>query len=434
MKKSIIVTLALVFVLGIAGTSFAASNPFVDVPANHWAYKAVADLQKRGLVDGYGDGTFKGDKVMSRYEMATVVAKAMANVDKADAATKAQLDKLQAEFATELQNLGVKVDAVNAKVDNMIKFTGDARIRYQKNYALQGTDNGGQDGTRFQERVRFTVKQKVNDNWTATVRFGAQNNSGRDNWGTNGIKNSAFGDFQFDLMEFAYKNNNWFGSIGRSNVTLGQGLISDTPGIDMMMLGYQNGNFKMRTMYGDVSPAQNLWARAGAETRTATQNVFMADATYQFPSVQISAAYLKNVTTSYKYKQYAFGANAQLGKDFGLQLEYVKNNNGDLPDSAQKTAFWANLTYKGADMSKPQSYGISLNYKKIGADAIDGALTTLNVMDNTYGVKGWGLGFDYVLAKNLQFSSWVEQVSPYDKGRNNFNFHTAWSFALLYKF
>ena len=69
MKKSIILTLALVFVLGIAGTAFAA-NPFVDVPAKHWAYDAVAKLAQAGIVDGYGDGTFKGDKTMTRYEMA----------------------------------------------------------------------------------------------------------------------------------------------------------------------------------------------------------------------------------------------------------------------------------------------------------------------------------------------------------------------------
>ena len=110
MKKSLIVTLALVFVLGIAGTAFAA-NPFVDVPAKHWSYDAVAKLAQAGIVDGYGDGTFKGDKTMTRYEMATVVAKAMAKSDKADAEQKAAIDKLAAEYSAELSNLGVKVAA-----------------------------------------------------------------------------------------------------------------------------------------------------------------------------------------------------------------------------------------------------------------------------------------------------------------------------------
>ena len=70
MKKSLIITLALVFVLGIAGTAFAAANPFVDVPAKHWSYDAVAKLAAAGVIDGYNDGTFRGDKTLTRFEMA----------------------------------------------------------------------------------------------------------------------------------------------------------------------------------------------------------------------------------------------------------------------------------------------------------------------------------------------------------------------------
>ena len=63
MKKNLIVALALVFVLGIAGTAFAAANPFVDVPAKHWAYDAVSKLAKAGILDGYGDGTYRGERL-----------------------------------------------------------------------------------------------------------------------------------------------------------------------------------------------------------------------------------------------------------------------------------------------------------------------------------------------------------------------------------
>ena len=51
MKKNLIVALALVFVLGIAGTAFAAANPFVDVPAKHWAYDAVTKLAQAGILE-----------------------------------------------------------------------------------------------------------------------------------------------------------------------------------------------------------------------------------------------------------------------------------------------------------------------------------------------------------------------------------------------
>ena len=62
--------------LGVSATAFAA-NPFSDLPAGHWAYGAVAKLAAAGVVDGYPDGTFKGDKTMTRYEMAQIVAKAL---------------------------------------------------------------------------------------------------------------------------------------------------------------------------------------------------------------------------------------------------------------------------------------------------------------------------------------------------------------------
>ena len=73
MKKSLV--LAMAMALGVSATAFAA-NPFSDVPAGHWAYASVAKLAAAGIVDGYPDGTFKGDQLMTRYEMAQIVAKA----------------------------------------------------------------------------------------------------------------------------------------------------------------------------------------------------------------------------------------------------------------------------------------------------------------------------------------------------------------------
>ncbi|MDI9392769.1 MAG: S-layer homology domain-containing protein, partial [Synergistota bacterium] len=74
---------ALVAVLALicfAAPAFAA-NPFMDVPMNHWAYDAVSQLASRGVVSGYPDGAFKGEWKATRYEMASVVARALAYVD-----------------------------------------------------------------------------------------------------------------------------------------------------------------------------------------------------------------------------------------------------------------------------------------------------------------------------------------------------------------
>ena len=92
MKKTLVSALTTALVVGAASTTFAAANPFADVPADHWAYDAVAQLVQDGVVNGYSaDGTFKGDQSMSRYEMAQIVAKAMAKSDAADNKTRLSL-------------------------------------------------------------------------------------------------------------------------------------------------------------------------------------------------------------------------------------------------------------------------------------------------------------------------------------------------------
>ena len=75
MKKSLV--LAMLVAMGFSATALAA-NPFSDVPAGHWAYGSIAKLAAAGIVDGYGDGTYLGDRLMTRYEMAQIVARAMA--------------------------------------------------------------------------------------------------------------------------------------------------------------------------------------------------------------------------------------------------------------------------------------------------------------------------------------------------------------------
>ena len=98
MNKSL--TLALALALGVTASAYAA-NSFNDVPQGHWAYDSVQQLAVDGVIEGYDKGAFGGDKLLTRYEMAQVVAKAMAK--------GANCDKLAAEFADELDTLGVRV-------------------------------------------------------------------------------------------------------------------------------------------------------------------------------------------------------------------------------------------------------------------------------------------------------------------------------------
>ena len=147
MKKSLV--LAMAMALGVTASAYAA-NPFSDVPAGHWAYDSISKLAAAGVIEGYGDDTFRGDRLMTRYEMAQIVAKAMAK--------GANVDKLAAEFADELDALGVRVAALEKKSDN-VKITGTFRWEYQGRKYNDVKDHNN----RLRSRITFTGK--VNDSW-----------------------------------------------------------------------------------------------------------------------------------------------------------------------------------------------------------------------------------------------------------------------------
>ena len=162
MKK--ILAMAAVAALA-AGASAYAANPFADVSTSDWAYQAVADLSDQGIVEGYPDGTFKGETNITRYEMAQIIARLMAKEDQYNAEQRATIDKLAGEYADELDTLGVRVSNLEKKVGN-ISWSGDARMRYIQNYA--GDDN-------WQGRVRITAKGQVNENTTVVGRLTTDN-------------------------------------------------------------------------------------------------------------------------------------------------------------------------------------------------------------------------------------------------------------------
>ena len=115
MNKKLVASLVSCMVLG--SVSVYAANPFSDVDASSWAYQSVEQLANAGIINGYPDGTFKGNNPITRYEMAQMVAKAMANQDKANAEQQAMINRLADEFGNELNTLGVRVAKLESKGD-----------------------------------------------------------------------------------------------------------------------------------------------------------------------------------------------------------------------------------------------------------------------------------------------------------------------------
>jgi len=138
--KKFAVFVAVVALFAVAAPVFAATNPFMDVPMNSWAYDAVAQLASKGILSGYPDGLYKGRQPMTRYEAASVIARALAYVDmtKASKQDVDMLKKLVVEFKDELDALGVRVDALDK---DMAKFKSrlngwkmSGRIRFDVDY------------------------------------------------------------------------------------------------------------------------------------------------------------------------------------------------------------------------------------------------------------------------------------------------------------
>ena len=165
MKKTLVSALTTALVVGAASTTFAAANPFSDVPADHWAYDAVSQLAADGVIEGYGDTTFRGNQNITRYEMAQMIAKAMAKSD-VSAADKALIDKLAAEFSDELNNLERNADKV--------KWNGQIRYRY---WSQRYEQAGGSKDKKNKDQVtfRFEPTAEVNDHWHVKARIDSLN-------------------------------------------------------------------------------------------------------------------------------------------------------------------------------------------------------------------------------------------------------------------
>ena len=144
-----------------AAVTASAANPFTDVSSDDWAYQAVASLSDEGVIDGYPDGTFRGDKHVSRYEIAQIVARLMAKEDTLNASQKETLAKLSAQYANELKDLGVRIAELEKKRGATDLIT---ELRVQSIDRYDNVFKGNvQKHNEISTRVRLNTITPVND-------------------------------------------------------------------------------------------------------------------------------------------------------------------------------------------------------------------------------------------------------------------------------
>ncbi len=412
MKKSFILTLALVFVLKITTTTFA--NPFTDVAANHWAYDSLTKLARAGIIDGYGDGRYIGSSNMTRYEMAQIVAKAMVNSDKADNATKAQIEKLVSEFSTELNKLGIKVANLEKKTDN-VKITGEVRFA---NHAYsdvsrptgENIPNHMTGENLASLRTRLWLTGNVNDNWKYTTM----------------IENIQYLKTNNQETETAFRRAWVEGKIGAIGVTAGRfnylslysTVLDDAS--DGLVLNYTNKKlsldaFALRPMTINLFlyEAQDNVQTYGAQLNYNFDSKWHIGATYYDLKGKsgdgLSPRNLAKINTSI----FEIGLDYKFDKNWFAWAQYIKGgqpvNIDDLHvfgmQLGPKNGWAAGMSFGRADRNKPSSYQLRAGYYNVPElGSISTTLEYWNFADLGFGFKGYMLGGTYTLVENIDIN------------------------------
>ena len=401
MKKTLL--LAMTIAMGITASAYAA-NPFSDVPAGHWAYDAVNKLAAEGVVDGYPDGTYGGDRLMTRYEMAQIVAKAMAK--------GANVDKLAAEFAGELDSLGVRVANLEKKADN-VRITGQIRYEYgDRSGDLKEKNSKVGSIAQHRLRTRIFVNGNINEDWTYTGRF--ENNQILSD--IDGKSKGSTGDDDVTLNQ-AYVNGKIGGAkviAGKTDHYAGNGFIYDDTaekielsyGKDVKLTAY----YGIPTDYGyDKMWGVSVGGKVGNLSLSAGYDKFQ-DALASIESYGID----NNAKTSTDNGIWNLSANYKFG-DFTLAATYLDSDIDLRENSKYKDVdtdgYVISAGYKGADKNKPGTWGLFANYYDQGAGTF--VAHTMYPGDWGYymdeGFKGYMVGGGVTLAKNM-----VYQLHYYD--------------------
>ena len=416
MKK--ILALAAVAAL-TAGVSAYAANPFSDVTPDDWAFQAVSDLSAQGVVEGYPDGSFKGERNMTRFELAQIIARLMAKEDQLNAEQQATLDKLAGEYADELANLGVRVSNLEKKVGN-ISWSGDARMQYQ--HALGET-------TKYKDswngRMRINVEGQVNDQVTVNGRFVNEMDfkEGDDSSQTT-----------MDRINVKWTPNDaTYVTIGRQGVALDvTGTFWDEDGMyDGVTAGWDNGKVGIDAGYGYFAntPWKDNNHSLAYEKKADSENWFAKLTGHIGETADVSAFYqsygktfnnFTDIKGDDKAKVWGVGTSINLGSNFVLDGDYVQTQlsgtytNRDGSAKVDNPALWtAGLTYGEVDTDKVGSWSLGAHYVKadkgstlLGSSALDMTDQLDYGWTNNADVHFWAAKLGVAVQKNVELDAY----------------------------
>ncbi|MGP1381275.1 MAG: S-layer homology domain-containing protein [Dialister pneumosintes] len=367
-----------------AGVSAYAANPFSDVSTSDWAYQAVSELSDQGIVEGYPDGTFKGERNITRYELAQIIARLMANEDQYNAEQRAMIDQLASEYADELNNLGVRVGNLESKVGN-ISWSGDAYMKWAQGYS----DDAAKTVDNYKGRLRIKAHAQVND---STYVEGLL----RGNMNFKDDKNS---DVYLQRLYVHHDFGNRVGvNLGKYAQSFGQtGMFFDGEIKGAEVMFNMPGMADLTVGYGRVSDL--------------AEDVDFTYAKLAGDLVQGRVAYdVEYIKSHGNEDTNIWGAGLTLGVTDKIDVfgDYYKNTKDVIGNGKKPVAWTAGIGFGRQDMARPGSFRVSAAYVNAKAGAVTQGYTydvsPIELLGGAHGidhVKYWTAAADVTVAKNV---------------------------------
>ena len=422
--------LALAFA-ALSATAFAAdgADSFSDVPKDHWSYEALDYLAKNGVIEGYTDGTFQGNRTMSRYEMAAITARAM-QASNLDIGARSVLEKLEKEYGSELATLRAQVEQntedIRKNREAIERFKVHGFVRTQYDYD-KNTDADTLDRSSNRFYMDLRLDMKVNDIWT--VKAQSETNRHYNNGhlrGENAMNENAQqtwsghdGNFQRIWVE-AQQDGRWLNlgrawrGLGFQNVLFGNesdGFQFGIPikGTNLTASGFwmaSTGAGNKESLYG-----VGLWGAVGhnfdinvAYARSSLgKNESYTSGLIDHYEVNpmtniVFPVYRNNDRTNMRSYGYVVSAATNVAKNVRVIGDYVQTDADE-----QNKSVALRLNYKGTKLDDVGSFGVYARYVRYGAN---GWLAGDDEWGSTWnGTKGWIVGFKYVPWKNVEWET-----------------------------
>ena len=443
--------------VGMSSTAFAATaDSFTDVPKDHWSYQALDYLAKEGVIEGMGDNTFQGGRTMTRYEMASIVAKAMQKGG-GTFGDQAVLDKLAAEYSGEIDTLKKQVNQNTKDINDLknsaaVKLSINGFIRTQYDHDENTTKDTLDKGTnRFYMNLNGAFK--VNDNWSAHFQSetnrhyndGHHRNQETGFSPANGSKtwSGHDGNMQRIWAEGYFPNSKSWVSIGRAwrglgfqNVLFGNesdGIQFGTliPGTHLTGSGFwmaSTGEGNKESIYGvaawgpvghavDINLAYGKSSLDKGEVYSSGNTYLKTDMN---PTIKdkdgkevpnpdygkVTTATTPNDVTNKRSYGWVASTGINLAKNLRFLADYSRTD-----ADFQNNSIALRLNYRNTDLNSPGTYQLYTRYIKYGENGWLAGDDEWNSIWN--GTKGWIFGVKYVPAKNIE---WETLYSPQVRG------------------